>query len=219
MPHQLSQLRIFLFFRGLLRKDPCHPLTVPEIKATVQEYKTSAGLAINTADFEGVEIHVLAFKHKLGEYGGPVRARFLLEAVKAALQAVPATTVGIGLSPGAGFHKLSYVFSHPQKYPLAYVHLTKPGWADLGNGPERDETKPQKWKGTAGVQGSGFGPGRKPLRADGRIWLWYGWPLTMGDHTHYYAGTEKGYSDWPSYLEWEGAKFRRHHFELGEWLR
>ncbi|KAI8807577.1 NADH:flavin oxidoreductase/NADH oxidase [Cladochytrium replicatum] len=292
----VSASEIPLLSRNAPKGSLTHPLTVPEIKAIVQEYKTSADLAVHTAGFDGVEIHgahgylIDQFLHantnsRTDEYGGSIenRARFVLEIVEAVLHAVPASKVGIRLSPGAGIHKVrddnyvelfSYVFRKLQKYPLAYIHLTEPGWADLGIGPARGESvlnqfiplikEPTKVLITGGYlkevsdqaikaglarveyaenfgpatakealkagkaqlvfkEGASAGTGGEEAIKSGRAHLvgyatsfipnpdfvkrlWYGWPLTMADQTHYYAGTETGYSDWPSYLESGGAK-------------
>ncbi|KAI8808328.1 NADH:flavin oxidoreductase/NADH oxidase [Cladochytrium replicatum] len=223
-------------------------LTIPEIKSIVQEYKTSADLAINTAGFDGVEIHgahgylIDQFLHsstnfRMDEYGGSIenRARFVLEIVEAIVEAVPASKVAIRLSPGLGIHRMqddkyvelfSYVLQQLQKYDLAYIHLTEPGWgAGFSDAYANKEEAIKAGRahlvfndgGSAGTAGeAAIESGRAHLVGYAKPFipnpdfvkrLWYGWPLTVADETQFfYGGDEKGYSDWPSYLESEAAK-------------
>lgn len=89
-------------------------LTIPEIKATVADYRKAAENALR-AGFDGVEIHgangylpdqFLESKTNLrtDEYGGSVenRARFLLEVTDAAIDVWGADRVGVHLSPRGG---------------------------------------------------------------------------------------------------------------------
>lgn len=91
-------------------------ITIPEIKAMVEEYKACAKRCIDEAGFDIVEIHgahmylldsflQASSNHRTDEYGGSIenRARFMLEVVDACIEAVGAERVAIRLSPYAEF--------------------------------------------------------------------------------------------------------------------
>lgn len=130
------------------------PLTVPEIRAYVQDYAQAAKNAIE-AGFDGVEIHSAngylpdqflreCCNKRTDQYGGSIenRARFTLEIVDAISEAIGADRVGIRLSPFeryggmvAGSNTIpqfSYVIeqlekrgvSDPSKR-IAYIHLVE----------------------------------------------------------------------------------------------
>ena len=87
-------------------------LTVEEVKAYVQWYATAADKAVNKAGFDGVEL-LFAGKYlpdqflqdvsnqRTDEYGGSIenRARFPLEILEAATNAVGEDRVGFRISP------------------------------------------------------------------------------------------------------------------------
>jgi NADPH2 dehydrogenase len=120
------------------------PLTIEEIKETVQTYAQAAKNAI-TAGFDGVEIHgangylVDQFiqdnvNQRTDEYGGSVenRSRFAVEITEAVAQAVGAERTGIRLSPFSDFQGMKMKDPVPQfsdvvtklcKFGLAYLHL------------------------------------------------------------------------------------------------
>ncbi|VEU21178.1 DEKNAAC102086 [Brettanomyces naardenensis] len=96
--------------------NPLRALTLDEIHAEVKEYAAAAKRAINGAKFDIVEIHGAhgylldqftseAANKRTDEYGGSIenRARFLLEAVDAIIEAVGAEHTAIRLSPYAQF--------------------------------------------------------------------------------------------------------------------
>ncbi|KAJ1548309.1 hypothetical protein HK405_003735 [Cladochytrium tenue] len=123
-------------------------LELEEIKAIVKEYGAGARRAIDIAGFDAVELHAAhgylidQFLHassnlRTDEYGGSIenRARFLFEALDAVVAAVPASRVGIRLSPFLGTHEVkddatpelfSYVVRKLQDYRLAYIHFSEP---------------------------------------------------------------------------------------------
>lgn len=91
-------------------------LTIPEIKAMVQEYVACAKRCIEEAGFDIIEIHGAhmylldqflqeSSNQRTDEYGGSIenRAKFMLEVVDACIAAVGAERVAIRLSPYAEF--------------------------------------------------------------------------------------------------------------------
>lgn len=93
-----------------------HPLTIEEIQSTIQDYKVAAQNA-KTAGFDGVEIHGAngylpeqflhsSTNHRSDQYGGSIenRARFMLEALDAAISVWGPDRVGLHLSPQGDAH-------------------------------------------------------------------------------------------------------------------
>ncbi|KGK39505.1 hypothetical protein JL09_g1368 [Pichia kudriavzevii] len=91
-------------------------LTIPEIKAMVDEYVACAKRCVDEAGFDIVEIHGAhmylldqflqeSSNQRTDEYGGSIenRARFMLEVVDAVVAAIGADKVAIRLSPYAEF--------------------------------------------------------------------------------------------------------------------
>jgi N-ethylmaleimide reductase len=121
-------------------------LTTEEVKQAVQEYVTSAKLAIE-AGFDGVEIHgangylIDQFlnpksNQRTDEYGGSTenRARFALEIAKGTVEAIGAGRTGIRLSPHGGMNDVAsnyddlndlylHLATELQKLDLVYLHL------------------------------------------------------------------------------------------------
>ncbi|MGD1922132.1 MAG: alkene reductase [Pleurocapsa sp.] len=119
-------------------------LETDEIKATIEEYRSSAANA-KQAGFDGVEIHgangylideFLQSKtnHRTDRYGGSIenRYRFLQEVVEAVLTVWDAKSVGVRLSPNGNFNDMgspdyretfTYVTQQLNNYGLAYLHL------------------------------------------------------------------------------------------------
>jgi N-ethylmaleimide reductase len=122
-----------------------HELTEAEVKAAVNEYAHAAKNA-RAAGFDGVELHgangylIEQFirpnsNQRTDAYGGPIekRARFALEAVKAAADAIGKDRVGIRLSPYGVFNDMphypemdadyTYLAKELSKLGIVYVHL------------------------------------------------------------------------------------------------
>ena len=119
------------------------PLTVEQIKATVQDYVKAARLA-KKAGFDGIEVHgangylldqflQTCSNKRTDEYGGSMenRARFLLEVLDAIIEdgAFPADRIGVRLSPNGAFGGMGsedndvlfpWVAGQLSKYGLAY---------------------------------------------------------------------------------------------------
>jgi len=122
------------------------PLTISEVKETVQRYAQAAKNAI-AAGFDGVEIHsangylIDQFiqdhsNQRTDEYGGNVenRSRFVIEVTKAVVDAVGAEKTGIRLSPWSTFQGMRMKDPIPQftdviqklnKFNLSYLHLVE----------------------------------------------------------------------------------------------
>lgn len=120
------------------------PLTVDEIKATVEDYRAAA-LRAKEAGFSGVEVHsangyllnqFLDSKTNLrdDEYGGSLenKYRFLGEVLAAVTEVWPSNRVGVRLSPNGVFNDMGHedfretylhVIKELTKLGLAYVHI------------------------------------------------------------------------------------------------
>lgn len=91
-------------------------LTIEEIKATIEDYRTAAEHA-KQAGFDGVELHGAngylpeqflhsTTNHRTDEYGGSIenRSKFMLEALDALISVWGADRVGLHLSPQGDAH-------------------------------------------------------------------------------------------------------------------
>lgn len=124
------------------------PMTVSEIKSTVQDYRKAAANALR-AGFDGVEIHGAngylvdqfiqdSTNKRSDEYGGSVenRSRFLFEILDEVISEVGTSKkVGLRLSPSGLFNTKgdsdskntwTYVIEKLNGYDLAYLHLVEP---------------------------------------------------------------------------------------------
>ncbi|OAL53126.1 FMN-linked oxidoreductase [Pyrenochaeta sp. DS3sAY3a] len=122
------------------------PLTLDQIKATIQDYVQAAKNAIK-AGFDGVELHGAngylidqflqdTCNKRTDQYGGSVenRSRFAFEAVKAVAEAVGADRTAIRFSPWSTFNAMRMKDPIPQfadittklnGLGLAYLHLVE----------------------------------------------------------------------------------------------
>lgn len=122
------------------------PLTVSQIKSTIQDYAQAAKNAI-AAGFDGVELHgangylIDQFiqdncNQRTDEYGGSIenRSRFAVEAVQAVTDAVGANRTAIRFSPWSTFNAMRMDNPVPQfsdiirkldPLGLAYLHLVE----------------------------------------------------------------------------------------------
>jgi N-ethylmaleimide reductase len=120
------------------------PLTIDDIKATVEDYRLAAVNA-KAAGFSGVEVHCAngyllnqfldsKTNQRNDQYGGSVenRFRFLSEVLAAVLEVWPAGRVGVRLSPNGVFNDMGNedfreTYLHAVKelntFNLAYLHL------------------------------------------------------------------------------------------------
>jgi N-ethylmaleimide reductase len=130
---------------GRVRCTPCRALAFEEVLALPRTYALAAGQAID-AGFDGVEIHAAngylleqfirpTSNQRTDSYGGSIenRARFVLEAAKAAIAAIGADKVGIRLSPYGVYNDMpdypdmasdyAYLAAKLNELGLVYIHL------------------------------------------------------------------------------------------------
>ncbi|KAI8888870.1 FMN-linked oxidoreductase [Backusella circina FSU 941] len=129
--------------------DTPHPLTVPEIKDIIQDYRQAAVNAIE-AGFDGVEIHAAngylldqfintSSNRRTDTYGGSIenRCRFTLEVVKAISDAIGPEKTAIRFSPWSEFQDMEdatpyetwgYLVATLQNTipNLSYLHFVEP---------------------------------------------------------------------------------------------
>jgi N-ethylmaleimide reductase len=120
------------------------PLTVDEIKSTIDDYRAAA-LNARDAGFSGVEVHSAngyllnqfldsKTNQRNDHYGGSLenKCRFLLEVLAAIFEVWPSERVGVRLSPNGVFNDMGsedfretylYVIKELNKLNLAYVHI------------------------------------------------------------------------------------------------
>ncbi|KAJ3029023.1 UNVERIFIED_CONTAM: hypothetical protein HDU68_000319 [Siphonaria sp. JEL0065] len=145
------------------KRAPARALTIPEINGLVKSYAISAKLAIEVANFDGIEIHaahgylIEQFLNdnanlRTDEYGGSIenRSRFLFEIVDAILGVIPASKVAIRISPDCNMQGMkdsnpsalyTYVLTRLNKYNLSYIQLTEPVWGMWLPGPPHATSK------------------------------------------------------------------------------
>ncbi len=119
-------------------------MTEAEVKATILEYKAGAINAIQ-AGCDGVEVHAAngylphqflspTTNQRTDSYGGSVenRARFLREIIQAITSEIPASRVGVRLSPFAAYNNVrdtdppatyAYVAKMLNEFGVAYIHI------------------------------------------------------------------------------------------------
>lgn len=138
-------------------------LEIEEIKNIVQDFKRGAENA-KAAGFDGVEVHG-ANGYLLDQflqdgsnqrddiYGGSIenRARFLLEAVDAAISVFGNDRVGVRLSPYGTFNDMydsnpialfNYVFEQLSNKQIAYVHVIEPRATSAGGSDALNQNSP-----------------------------------------------------------------------------
>lgn len=119
-------------------------MTLEDIKRTIGEYKAAAKYA-KQAGFDGVEIHSAngylidqftqtCTNKRSDAYGGAVenRFRFFREVLEAVLTELPASRVGVRISPNGSFQDMGaadnletfgYAAEELEKYKLGYLHV------------------------------------------------------------------------------------------------
>ena len=168
---------------GWLPPSPHRALTIPEIAAIVEDYRTAAVHA-RQAGFDGIELHgangylVDQFlqdnsNHRTDEYGGSLenRTRFLMQIVRALTSVWPANQVAVRLGPGGTWNNMAdsnpevlfaYVVEQLHPFGLAYLHVIEPrvkGNVVIheGQAPIASETLGKIFKGPI-VSAGGFEP-------------------------------------------------------------
>lgn len=165
--------------------------------------------------------------HRTDEYGGAVenRVRFLVEVTEAVLQEWPAGRVGVRFSPVNPFNDIAdsdpvgtftYAAERMNRYGLAYLHVIDPVRDAKGNAlqPSVAPALRRAWAGTFIVNGGytrelgndAIVNGDADLVAYGVPFLAnpdlverfaLGASLNAPDVARFYAGGEKGYTDYP----------------------
>jgi N-ethylmaleimide reductase len=132
---------------GWVPNTPNRALTVVEIKALVESFRSAAQRAM-AAGFDGVELHGAngyiidqflqdGSNKRTDEYGGPIpnRARLLFEVTDALVSVWGADRVGVRIGPSGSFGDMSdsdpdalfsFVARELDKRGLAYLHLIEP---------------------------------------------------------------------------------------------
>lgn len=206
-------------------------LDAAEIPTLIASYGRAATLA-REAGLDGVEVHgangylpgqFLApnVNQRDDAWGGTLekRARFLLEAVDAAVAAIGADRVGVRLSPGGVFNDIhdpdapvtyAYVAGELAKRNLAYLHIfnTNPGFdvpaliranykgtLILNGGYDRARAEADIASGLADLVAFGV-----PFLANPDLpaRLAQGAALNTPDQGSFYGGDAKGYTDYPA---------------------
>jgi N-ethylmaleimide reductase len=137
--------------------DACKEMSLDDIERVLKEYKHAAVCAAE-AGFDGVEIHgangylpnqflAMSSNTRTDAYGGdvPRRARFLLEATKAAISVFGADRVGVRISPASHWQDIhdedpvatyKYVATQLNALNVAYIHVVEPRDTGLTSTPE-----------------------------------------------------------------------------------
>lgn len=132
---------------GWLKPSPHRALTIPEIKAIIEDYRAAARRAMD-AGFEGVELHAANgylvdqflqdnSNHRTDEYGGSIenRTRFLLEVVTALVSVWGGDRVAVRIGPNGKWNDMNdsnpdalfgYVAQQLNQFGLAYLHVVEP---------------------------------------------------------------------------------------------
>lgn len=177
---------------GLVDVSSPRALTVSEIQATVQDYRTAAANA-KSAGFDGVEIHAAngylidqfiqsGTNQRTDEYGGSVanRVRFLSEAAQAVAEVWTPSRVGVRLSPRGTFNDMSdrdpdatfmAAVAAMAAAGLGYLHVVEASPGDTPATPEFAALfarMRQQWLGVYVANGGFDGPNGEAAVSDGR---------------------------------------------------
>jgi N-ethylmaleimide reductase len=212
-------------------------LATDEMAGVIAQYRQAAARA-DRAGFDFVEIHAANgylphqflstnTNHRTDQYGGSIenRARFLLEAVDAAIAEMGADRVGVRLSPHFVGHDMAdqeadastlYLAKEFTRRGIAYLHIAEPDWV---GGPElSDEFRRQiraDFKGLlifcggysaaeadaliANGIGDAVGFGRPFLANPDLVERFrLGAELNAPDQSTFYGGDARGYIDYPA---------------------
>ncbi|RUR85830.1 alkene reductase [Chlorogloeopsis fritschii PCC 9212] len=167
--------------------------------------------------------------HRTDEYGGSIenRARLLLEITEAVTGVWGAKRVGVRLSPSGTFNDMSdsnplatfgYAAEALNQFDLAYLHIYEATEADIRHGGTIVPTSHirERYKGTLMVNGdytlekgnTVLARGEADLVSFGRLFIAnpdlpqrfaLNAPLNQPDPSTFYGGTEKGYTDYPTF--------------------
>lgn len=212
-------------------------LTAEEIPGVVAQYRQAAARA-RRAGFDFVEIHAANgylphqflstnTNQRTDQYGGSVenRARFVLEAVDAAIAEMGAERVGVRLSPHFIGHDIAdqeadastlYLAKEFTRRGIAYLHIAEPDW--VGGAELTDEFRRQIRADFNGLLvfcggysaaeadaliangiGDAVGFGRPFLANPDLVERFrLGAELNVPDQATFYGGDARGYIDYPT---------------------
>jgi N-ethylmaleimide reductase len=212
-------------------------LATDEIAGIVAQYKQAAARA-RRAGFDFVEVHSANgylphqflstnTNQRTDEYGGSIenRARFVLEAVDAAIEEMGADRVGVRLSPHFIGHDIAddeadastlYLAKEFTRRGIAFLHIAEPDWA--GGAELNDEFRRQIRANFNGLLifcggytaaeadaliakgiGDAVGFGRSFLANPDLVERFrMGAKLNAPDQTTFYGGDARGYIDYPT---------------------
>ncbi len=163
-------------------------------------------------------------------YGGSVenRARFLREIIEQVAEVIPLNRIGVRISPFAAYNNVrdpnpvetyKYVAEMLESFGVAYLHIGDTnGWFDRPDLPRILEIVRPGFSGPVIVNGGISGDkaqalvsnGDADLVAFGRAFianpdlvdrLKVGAPIEMPSPMDWYGGSEKGYTDYPTYAQ------------------
>jgi N-ethylmaleimide reductase len=212
-------------------------LETEEIAGVIAQYRQAAARA-RRAGFDFVEIHAAngylphqflatGTNQRTDAYGGSVenRARFVLEAVDAAIVEMGAERVGVRLSPHFAGHNMTdleadastlYVAGELTRRGVAYLHIAEPDW--IGGAELTDEFRRAIRASFGGLLifcggysaaegdaliangiGDAVGFGRPFLANPDLVERFRaGAELNVPDQTTFYGGDARGYTDYPT---------------------
>jgi N-ethylmaleimide reductase len=144
---------------AFVETSPPRALLADELPGIVHTYQAAARNAVETAGFDGVEVHAAngylldqflksGSNHRRDDYGGSInnRARLLLEVMRAIVNAVGGGRTGIRLSPVTTANDaydanpqplFEYVVRHLAPLNLAYIHIIVGATGGLRELPDR----------------------------------------------------------------------------------
>lgn len=219
---------------------PCsepQPLTAEDIAALVAEVGRATANAL-AAGFDGVEVHGAngylfdqflnaGVNDRADAWGGPIenRARFLLEALDAAIAVAGPGRVGVRLSPHGSFNDMPadpqtddlvlYLADELERRALGYIHFVDPVFNGYPAGEALLKAVKGRYRGTLIACGDMTADkarryleqGLADLIAFGRLFisnpdlpqrLERGGPFTEPDPNTFYGGGAAGFTDYPA---------------------
>ena len=224
-------------YEGLQSFETPRALELDEIQEIVKDFAHAAGRA-REAGFDAVEIHAAngylidqflrdGSNHRTDAYGGSAanRARFLVEVIRAVVNAIGADRVGVRLSPDNAFNSMAdsdpvdtfrTVAELLAPFGLAWLHLTETGDRRGASGhPVTTEAIRAVYPGAL-ILNAGYDAERaeaavvsgaatavafaRPYIANPDLVERFaeGMELADGDAATYYGGGDKGYVDYPA---------------------
>lgn len=215
------------------------PFKTEEMPGLIAEFKQSAVNA-RKAELDGIELHAAngylleqflnpKINLRTDNYGGSIqnRARLILDAVRASVDAIGGDRVGIRFSPNSRYNDMPdyddyqelylYLAEELNKIGIGYIHLFDQSvFGAPGIPTELYSAIRSAYKGTIILCGGLdaqkgeelITSGKADMVAIGRPYIYnpdlvsryqHNYPLADGDQSHWYGGNEVGYNDYPVY--------------------